>query len=93
MIHTAGESVVNVAVANMNGDGIRDLVVTGKSDLSVLLGTGHGSFGAYRDQFRNRRNRRSHNSSPRRAAHVQRGATLAASLHKRDRAGQLYVDH
>src|SRR5262245_31057752 len=35
----------NVAVADMNGDGIRDLVVTGKSDLSMLLGTGRGSFG------------------------------------------------
>ncbi|HUD72050.1 MAG TPA: VCBS repeat-containing protein, partial [Dongiaceae bacterium] len=48
MAHTVGERPIMVATADLDGDGIRDLVVANRwsEDLSILRGLGGGDFGA-----------------------------------------------
>src|SRR5262249_44756319 len=48
LTHDTGSHPVSVAAADLNGDGIPDLVVGG-STITVLLGTGGGSFGPRTD--------------------------------------------
>jgi FG-GAP-like repeat/Abnormal spindle-like microcephaly-assoc'd, ASPM-SPD-2-Hydin/FG-GAP repeat len=46
MVYSAGQSeVLSISAADLNGDGVLDLVVGGNLGVSILLGNGNGTFG------------------------------------------------